>query len=128
MDPRPGRAGIPRAGVGPSHFTGQCLCGAIQYEVTGEPIGMVKCHCRDCRDCQRETGGGQAATVMFTAEYLEMKSGSPKVFAIQGETGHEALRRFCPDCGSYLFAGSTARPDFVGVQAGSLDDPSVFKD
>jgi hypothetical protein len=88
---------------------------------------MVKCHCRDCRDCQRETGGGQAATVMFTAEDLEMKSGSPKVFAIQGETGHEALRRFCPDCGSYLFAGSTGRPDFVGVQAGSLDDPSVFK-
>ena len=86
---------------------------------------MVKCH---CRDCQRETGGGQAATVMFTAEDLEMKSGSPKVFAIQGETGHEALRRFCPDCGSYLFAGSTGRADFVGVQAGSLDDPSVFKD
>jgi hypothetical protein len=64
---------------------------------------------------------------MFTAEDLEMKSGSPKVFAIQGETGHEALRRFCPDCGSYLFAGSTGRPDFVGVQAGSLDDPSVVK-
>ena len=105
-------------------LTGGCLCDAIQYEVNGKPIGMVKCH---CRDCQRKTGGGHAATLMFKADDLTITSGTPKVFAIAGESGNEALWRFCPDCGSYLFAGSTARPDFVGVQAGSLDDPSVFK-
>ena len=29
--------------------TGQCFCGAIEVEVTGEPAGMGYCHCESCR-------------------------------------------------------------------------------
>ncbi len=36
-------------------FTGGCVCGAIRYECSAEPIMMFKCH---CRDCQHVTGGG----------------------------------------------------------------------
>ena len=39
-------------------FTGGCVCDAVSYEITAEPIMMLKCH---CRDCQQITGGGFAA-------------------------------------------------------------------
>ena len=28
---------------------GECFCGAVQIEVSGEPEGMGYCHCRSCR-------------------------------------------------------------------------------
>ena len=28
---------------------GGCLCGAIRYRVSGEPLARSLCHCRSCR-------------------------------------------------------------------------------
>ena len=28
---------------------GECFCGAVQLEVSGEPEAMGYCHCRSCR-------------------------------------------------------------------------------
>ena len=28
---------------------GECFCGAVQIEVSGEPEAMGYCHCRSCR-------------------------------------------------------------------------------
>src|SRR6516165_12790099 len=53
-------------------FTGGCACGAIRYECTGEPIMMLKCH---CRDCQHITGGGFAAAVLLPAEAFQLTKG-----------------------------------------------------
>jgi hypothetical protein len=30
-------------------YKGECFCGAVQLEVSGEPEGMGYCHCRSCR-------------------------------------------------------------------------------
>lgn len=30
-------------------YTGGCACGAIRYEITGEPAVMVDCQCRQCQ-------------------------------------------------------------------------------
>ena|SRR5215203_2096217 len=30
-------------------YKGECFCGAIRIEVTGDPEGMGYCHCRSCR-------------------------------------------------------------------------------
>lgn len=30
-------------------LTGQCLCGAISYEINGELGPVVNCHCLKCR-------------------------------------------------------------------------------
>jgi hypothetical protein len=43
-------------------FTGGCMCGAIRYECSTEPLAMGICH---CRDCQRATGSAFAAALML---------------------------------------------------------------
>ncbi|HAH64853.1 MAG TPA: aldehyde-activating protein, partial [Rhizobiales bacterium] len=32
-------------------------------------------------------------------------------------------RRFCPKCGTHVFAQSEARPHLMSVRAGTLDEP-----
>ena len=35
--------------------TGGCLCGAVRYSFTGEPLMQAVCH---CKNCQRQAGSG----------------------------------------------------------------------
>ena len=38
-----------------NHITGSCLCGAVKYEINGDPVFAGLCH---CKDCQKYTGTG----------------------------------------------------------------------
>jgi hypothetical protein len=37
-------------------FTGGCVCGAIRYECTAEPVAMFRCYCRDCQRASSDAG------------------------------------------------------------------------
>ena len=105
-------------------FFGGCACGAVRYECSAAPVAMVNCH---CRDCQHAGGAGFSPTVVVPAGSFRLLRGEPKRYSIKADSGHTANRAFCGDCGAPLFAASSARKDFIGVRAGSLDDPSWFK-
>ena len=106
-------------------FTGGCACGAIRYECTAEPILMLKCH---CRDCQRITGGGFAAAVLVPAQAFRLTQGQLFYHFTPSLAGGKHKRGFCAQCGSRLtVAEKQDEPSrFVGILAGSLDDPSWF--
>ncbi len=103
-------------------FTGGCMCGAVRYECSAEPIVMGICH---CRDCQRATGSAFAAALMVPRSAVTI-TGEVKYYGVIGDSGNLVSRGFCPHCGSRLF-GTPANPDIISIQAGSLDDPSWFK-
>jgi hypothetical protein len=107
-------------------ITGGCVCGAIHYESTAEPIMMLKCH---CRDCQQITGSGYAPAVLFPAEAFRVRQGQLRYNLTPSIKGGKHKRGFCPECGSRITGGEFAEGDspFVGVLASSLDDPSAFK-
>jgi len=105
-------------------FSGGCACGAIRFECSAAPIGMVNCH---CRDCQKASGGSFSPTVIVPAAALRLVQGEPTYHQVRAESGHTARRAFCAYCGTPLFAASTAKRDCAGIKAGSLDDPSWFK-
>jgi hypothetical protein len=30
-------------------YSGQCMCGAVRYDLAGEPNRVAACHCGNCR-------------------------------------------------------------------------------
>ncbi len=104
-------------------ITGGCLCGRVKYESTGEPLFELLCH---CRDCQRSSGSGYVP-VMGVRKSTFRVIGEPKSYGTVGGSQKQAVRHFCPDCGSLLFGTPAVVPDVVTIYVGSLDSPSVFK-
>jgi hypothetical protein len=106
-------------------ITGGCACGAIRYEITVEP-NMMKCH---CRDCQHVTGGPFAPALVAPREAFRLTRGQLRYHFTASLAGGKHKRGFCPDCGSRLTGAENEAGDspWVGVLAGSLDDPSWFK-
>jgi hypothetical protein len=105
-------------------LTGGCACGAIRYECSAAPLRMVNCH---CRDCQLASGGAYAPTVVIARDAFKLTKGQPASFERKADSGNVARRAFCAACGTPLYASSSARSDFVGIRAASLDDPSWYK-
>ena len=98
-------------------FLGGCLCGAVRYETTAEPVNQRICH---CRICQKAIGAAFNARVLMRITDV----------AISGPIGtfhsSEALERgFCQRCGSTVFSRRMSA-GIMGLTVGSLDDPSVF--
>lgn len=105
-------------------ITGGCICKAVRYESTAEPIMMVKCH---CRDCQQITGGPYTPAVIFPFSAFRVTQGKIQHYATQSQSGESHLRGFCPQCGSRLTGAENPERGIIGVAASSLDDPSIFK-
>jgi len=85
---------------------------------------MTNCH---CRDCQRAGGSAYSPTVVMHAANFRLVLGEPRYHEITADSGNTARRGFCAQCGSPLFASTSARPDVIGIRAASLDDPSWFR-
>ena len=103
-------------------LTGGCMCGAIRYECSAEPILTANCH---CRDCQRATGSAFISGFLVPSQSVAI-AGEIKYYDTTGDSGQVISRGFCPTCGSRLF-GKRAAGDLLSITAVSLDDPSWFR-
>jgi hypothetical protein len=108
----------------PTPFSGGCLCGAVRYVSSAEPVFSINCH---CRDCQRTTGTAYAPVMAVPKEAVKITQGEPKYYTAQSDSGETVSRGFCPECGSGLFSKLSASPEVLGLKAASLDDPSWFR-
>lgn len=99
--------------------TGRCLCGAVKFKFTSEPLAVRICW---CRDCQYLAANGTVNAIVPT-DSLEV-AGDLAEYTNEADSGNQLTRQFCPRCGTHLFGISSARPHFRVVRTGSLDDPS----
>jgi len=102
---------------------GGCLCGAVRYEVEGEPQYAGLCFCEDCR---KASGGGFIPFMNYPRARFRV-SGETRQVRTGLSDGREAVRNICTSCGSLLFGGEYGRDEQHTVYAGTLDDPSSFK-
>lgn len=101
---------------------GQCLCGKVKYQISVLPVATRICW---CRDCQYLAANGTVNIVIPSTElHIE---GHLNVFTKTADSGNLIERRFCPDCGTHLFANSSARPQVTVVRVGTLENPSSVK-
>ena len=103
-------------------FRGSCLCGSVQYEISGEAKKFYHCHCKRCR---KATGTGHASNLLVKPGSIMWLKGEE---SIKGYKVPEAIRftnRFCSVCGGRV-PRYVKETDFIVIPAGSLDsDPTI---
>ena len=99
---------------------GGCLCGAVRFEITGEPLFMSYCHCSRCR----KSAGAFAAIVMVRRADFRLLSGEAAIRQY-AEDGFQHVRSFCGTCGSALGELLGAHDTFPVAATALDDDPGV---
>jgi hypothetical protein len=101
-------------------ISGGCLCGAVRYEVNGDPAFAGHCQCNDCK---KSSGAGHATAVGF-AEAAVKFTGKMKAYSSPTDSGGTATREFCPSCGGRITFRSSNMPGLVLLMA--LDNPGAI--
>ena len=107
-----------------AQFTGGCLCGAVRYEIKGNPVRVAHCHCDDCR---KATGSSFATNAFFKEEELVVLKGTTKTFTHTADSGNSMNKEFCPECGSQLFGFGSGGPGVKAVKVGSIDNANSIE-
>ena len=96
--------------------TGQCICGAVRFEVDGPLRDVLLCHCTECR---RWAGHTWAATEAAWTD-LDFSEDRGLRWIDSPDSEYDARRGFCSECGSSLF-WRVPGGDRVSLAAGCLD-------
>jgi hypothetical protein len=100
-------------------LTGQCLCGAIAYEIEGEIGTVVNCHCSKCR---RWHGAAFRTRAAVASKQFKWVRGEE--YLSKYESTAPTIKTFCSICGSNLISLIKNNPAHIGVPIGGLDqDP-----
>lgn len=102
-------------------ITGGCICKAVRYTVSAQPVMTRQCW---CRDCQYWGAGSSTVNVIFPTDAVSF-TGEMRRFTSLADSGNILHRQFCPTCGTPTTSASEARPHFLILRAGTLDDPTL---
>jgi hypothetical protein len=72
-----------------------CRCGAVQLEISGEPLVQMYCH---CDDCQAVHGAGYVPESVYPADAVRVVWGEPSSWKLKRNP-----RFTCRECGTRLF-------------------------
>jgi hypothetical protein len=99
----------------------RCLCGAVTFQISAEPISARACW---RRLCQYIGGGIGTVNVAFRSEVVSI-AGEVGDHADVADSGTRMHRLFCKTCGTPLFSTAESRPHLSFVRAGARDDPEI---
>lgn len=74
---------------------GQCLCGAVEFEVNAPSLKLYRCHCSLCR---RQSGTASNLATIVSNSRFQWLAGQDKVSSWQKDSGFRS--DFCSVCGS----------------------------
>lgn len=106
-------------------YPGSCLCGAVQFELSGPPLELMHCH---CRMCQKAHGAVFATFARVAHDAFTVTRGAEHIATYR--SSEVAQRTFCRECGStlqFIRDGS----DTFGLAVSALDralDPRPIRD
>lgn len=95
---------------------GECLCGAVKFEIEGKLPNLYQCHCSLCR---KATGSSANAATFVSQESFRWLSGQEAISSFQKPTGYRS--DFCSTCGSPV-PNQLRGMNLIWVPAGLLED------
>jgi hypothetical protein len=93
---------------------GECLCGAVRFELADRYQRIIQCHCSLCR---KQGGGTSNAATFVRAEDFRWLAGRERISTWQKDTGFRS--HFCQTCGSPV-PNPLGRSTYVWVPTGLL--------
>lgn len=103
-----------------ARLAGGCQCGSVRYEVTGEPVTLYVCH---CRECQKQSASAFGISVIVRRSDFRVTQGEVKVWPRATDRGGRLACAFCPVCGSRLWHEPVEATGTISIKGGSLDEP-----
>jgi len=102
-------------------YKGTCLCGEIQFSVSGFNEKAANCHCSMCRKFH-----GSAFGTLVGVKNLNWHAGEHLLKDFIAENG--TIRTFCSHCGSSLgFRVKNAPPEKIELAIAVFDDDIPVK-
>lgn len=95
---------------------GECICGDISFEITGNLPKAYQCHCSLCR---KQGGSSSNTGLIIGKNNFRWLRGQDKVSLYVKDTGF--CSNFCSQCGSVVPNTFRDKP-YIWVPAGALDD------
>jgi hypothetical protein len=97
-------------------YSGSCFCGAVQFKVSGEPLGMGYCHCESCRHW---SAGPVNAFSLWKPESVRVVRGAENISTYNKTP--QSYRKWCKTCGGHIFSEHPAL-GFIDVYAAVIPD------
>jgi hypothetical protein len=101
------------------NLKGSCICGNIEYKITGFARNIINCFCKQCR----KTSGHYIAATRVSKNNLKLNKKSTLSWF---ESSPDVFRGFCNQCGSSLFWENN-KSNEISIMAGTLDLPTGLK-
>jgi hypothetical protein len=89
-------------------YSGECFCGAVRVEASGEPEAMGYCHCRSCRSW---SGGPINAFSLRKPDAVKITAGAEHVGMFQKTPVSQ--RQYCKKCGGHLMTNHPPRSNIL---------------
>jgi hypothetical protein len=96
---------------------GSCSCGGVTVEITGQPVAVRQCW---CRQCQQLAGGGATNNAIFRSDDVAISGAMERGEWLAG-SGKVLYNWRCSTCGNPVYAQSEARPHLKTVRIGILN-------
>lgn len=107
----------------PAPFEGGCVCGEFRYRCSKPPFWSSNCH---CKACQKATGSSFSTAFTVKTSGFEHLSGNSLKFARKAESGDTVAITRCANCGTWVYAEQSTKPEFRSILASTLDDVSTL--
>jgi hypothetical protein len=78
-------------------YQGQCFCGAVTIEVTGDAAGAGYCHCKNCRSW---SAGPVNAFTLWPTDAVKVTGGQENIGEFHKT--EQSLREWCTVCGGHV--------------------------
>jgi hypothetical protein len=97
---------------------GGCGCGAVQYQVAGQPLMVTVCH---CTTCQVRTGSAFSMNMVVRRRDFALVRGETITRTLKTGSGNINVHHFCEACLVRTHTEPQAHAAVVYVRPGTLE-------
>lgn len=94
--------------------SGRCFCGAVEVSVSGDPMIMGYCHCKDCRDW---SAAPINAFTIWQPQSVAVTKGADNLGTFNRTD--RSSRKWCKTCGGHVLSDHS-HGGFVDVYAATI--------